>query len=190
MVCWDSLVLRLIVVAISLQASCAIADTDLLMLNWLRVQAVAFEHAEGVEMNEAKARELYCEAARLGDHDAMYSLDWMYANGRGVVLDDAEAGYLFHTAAETSHAYEKVMVPRLSDVTGVPPKCLVENAADDPAESEAATVREQASLEPPKRVVDLVRRLASECNVDPELVFVVIQVESNIDSRPVSPRNA
>ena len=38
-------------------------------------------------------------AARYGDAEAQYSLGWMYANGRGIVRDDAVASSLLGMAA-------------------------------------------------------------------------------------------
>ena len=55
---------------------------------FLLAQALAFEHGEGVPQDTDKAAQMYCEAARLGNAEAMYSLGWMYANGRGVERSD------------------------------------------------------------------------------------------------------
>ena len=49
----------------------------------LRLQAISYEHGEGVQKDVAKARALYCEAAKQGDAEAQFSLGWIYANGRG-----------------------------------------------------------------------------------------------------------
>jgi TPR repeat protein len=61
-------------------------------------QALAFEHGEGVPRDPEHAAELYCDAVRLGNAEAMYNLGWMYANGRGVARDDAYAATLFEMA--------------------------------------------------------------------------------------------
>ena len=45
----------------------------------LRNEARSYEHGEGVKREPAKAVQLYCESARLGDVEAQYSLGWMYA---------------------------------------------------------------------------------------------------------------
>ena len=50
----------------------------------LRSEARAYEHGEGVARDPGRAVALYCEAARLGDAEAQFSLGWMYANGRGI----------------------------------------------------------------------------------------------------------
>ena len=72
-------------------------DTDAAQaqaVQW-RQQALAYEHAEGVPRDPARATTLYCHAARLGDAEAQYHLGWMYAHGRGVERDDAAAAYFF-----------------------------------------------------------------------------------------------
>src|SRR6476619_5128316 len=66
----------------------------------LTVQALAYEHGEGVPKDQRRAAALYCEAARSGDVGAMFNLGWMYANGRGVARDDALADYFFTRAAQ------------------------------------------------------------------------------------------
>lgn len=66
---------------------------------YLAEQALSYEHGEGVRRDPEHAAVLYCEAARLGDAEAMYALGWMYANGRGLVRNDAFAGTLFAMAA-------------------------------------------------------------------------------------------
>ncbi len=70
----------------------------------LRAEAVSYEHGEGVPKDPARAIELYCEAARLGDAEAQFSLGWMYANGRGVARNDGLAALFFGLAAEQGHA--------------------------------------------------------------------------------------
>ncbi len=64
----------------------------------LVVEALAYEHGEGVPKDQLKAAALYCDAARDGDAEAQFGLGWMYANGRGVPHDDAIAGTLFALA--------------------------------------------------------------------------------------------
>ena len=76
---------------------------------FLLAQALAFEHGEGVPQDTDKAAQMYCEAARLGNAEAMYSLGWMYANGRGVERSDPLAGTLFAMAAYRGHAHAEKM---------------------------------------------------------------------------------
>jgi len=73
----------------------------------LRNDARAREHGEGVPRDPVRAAALYCEAARLGDAEAQFSLGWMYANGRGIGRDNRMASLFFAMAAEQGHEYAK-----------------------------------------------------------------------------------
>jgi TPR repeat protein len=71
----------------------------------LLTEARAHEHGEGLAKDPAQALKLYCDAVRLGDAEAQFSLGWMYANARGVKRDDAIAAYLFGLAARQGHEH-------------------------------------------------------------------------------------
>ena len=51
------------------------ADSSL--VSKLRLEAIAYEHGEGVPRNPVLAATLYCKGARLGDAQAQYNLGWM-----------------------------------------------------------------------------------------------------------------
>src|SRR5690348_1933213 len=76
----------------------------------LTAHALALEHGEGIAKDAVKAHDLYCDAARAGDAEAIFNLGWMYANGRGVPRDDAVAASLFARAAALGHAYAQQML--------------------------------------------------------------------------------
>jgi hypothetical protein len=57
------------------------------------------EETDRTAYGDEAAYNLYCEAARLGQPDALMRLGWMYAEGRGVPRDDAIADTLFRRAA-------------------------------------------------------------------------------------------
>jgi len=90
----------------------------------LRLQAIALEHGEGVTRDQLKAAAMYCEAARLGDAEALYNLGWMYANGRGVDRDDELAAYFFHAAAEQGFDHASDMLARVGDPPKKIPDCM------------------------------------------------------------------
>src|SRR5687767_3490598 len=71
-----------------LVASAQANEPALERVSALRSEARAYEHGEGVTRDPARAIELYCEGARLGDVEAQFSLGWLYANGRGVARAD------------------------------------------------------------------------------------------------------
>jgi TPR repeat protein len=90
----------------------------------LLTEARAYEHGEGLAKDPAQAVKLYCDATRLGDAEAQFSLGWMYANARGVKRDDAIASYLFGLAARQGHEDAQRMLRFVGDPTSEVPECL------------------------------------------------------------------
>ena len=124
----------------------------------LRNEARTYEHGEGVKKAPAKAVQLYCEAARLGDAEAQYSLGWMYANGRGMQRDDAMAAYFFQMAAKTGHPQAQRMLKQVGNPVSKPPECLFDSDGRDIV----------AQATPDKRkFMEMVLRLAPEYGVYP-----------------------
>ncbi len=150
----------------------------------LRSEARAFEHGEGVPRDGGKAAKLYCEAARLGDAEAQYSVGWMYANGRGVPRDDALAAYFFDLAARQGHSHAAGMLRFVGTELAGKPECM-----NDPEDLEGSDVIAAA---PPERrkILELVSRLAPQYGVYPRLAMAVIRAESNFNPAAVSPKNA
>jgi soluble lytic murein transglycosylase-like protein len=140
--------------------------------------AQKYDQADGVAQDFAEANRLYCRAARLGDAEAQFRLGWIYTNGRGVTRDTGIAAVLFAMAAEQGHEYAR---RRLQYVRERPstelPSCLrpVRVALDTKARREIET---------------LVKQLAPQYAIDPQLVMAVISVESNFNTKAVSPKNA
>ena len=166
----------------------------------LRLQAVAYEHGEGVAKDSARAVELYCEAARQGDSDAQYGLGWMYANGRGVKRDDALAAYFFNEAGERGHRAAIQMLNRISTPPASMPACMrdpdlpappvsvVEAApAERPTWPNAPAVIQSAA---PKPLLELVKKIAPKFMVHPQLALTIMQAESGFNPTALSPKNA
>lgn len=147
----------------------------------LRNEARDLEIGSGVLRDPAKAAQLYCEAARLGDADAQYSLGWMYANGRGIPRDDATGAYFFAMAAKQGDAVSQRMLRQLGDPPTKPPECMVV--------SEDLDIVAKASPEH-RSVMELVRKLAPEYGVNPLLAIAIIRAESNFNHLAVSAKNA
>lgn len=173
------------------------ADTTLpardehLVITLLRTEAASYEHGNGVPQDGARAAELYCKAARLGDPVSQFNLGWMYAHGRGVPRSDATAAFFFHAAAEQGFEQAQHMLRMVGGPPNEVPPCMRETvpppptlqaAKADPAPGLLATA--------PKDVCDLVLKLAPEFGVRPELALAIIQAESNFDIVALSPRNA
>lgn len=158
-------------------------DLDNLML-----RAVALEHGEGVSKDEQQAFELYCQAARAGSAEAQFSLGWMYANARGVPRNDATASLLFDLAARQGHQHAAKIRLLFGQPAEMPPNCMK-------AEKEQPVLVENVETPfavrvVPKKIADLVNRLAPEYQVQPSLALAVIQAESNFDPNARSPKNA
>jgi hypothetical protein len=77
--------------------------------------AQRYEEGNGVSRDDAKAADLYCRAARLGNAEAAVRLGWIYANGRGVPQDDGIAAALFRHASgpqgQTAEPPSRLIVP-------------------------------------------------------------------------------
>lgn len=156
-------------------------------------QALAYEHGEGVPRDPERAVELYCEAVRMGNAEAMYSLGWMYANGRGVERDDRYAATLFEMALFKGHVAAEKARRLVGDYTGVVPDCLTSRESERGFVSRDNwdTQKYLASLpEHKKRMVELVTTLAPRFSIEPRLALAIATTESNFDSNAVSPKNA
>src|SRR5690606_10359159 len=143
-----------------------------------------YEHAEGVARDYRRALSLYCDAARRGEEQAAYNIAWMHLNGRGVKRDDSLASAWLRRAAAGGHPHAEKLLDKLPPPAGDP-------EASCPKEWEPETLGAAvAPPKPPKRIANLVRRLAPDFGLDPALVLAVIAVESGFDPSAVSPRNA
>lgn len=160
---------------------------------FLLSQALALEHGEGVTQDPVKAAQMYCEAARLGNIEAMFSLGWMYANGRGVDRNDPVAGTLFAMAAYQGHEHAAKMVRFTGDYQGVVPECLnpPESERTPDVDSRWDYARYLASLPAAKRDIGkLVISLAPKYKIDPALALAIASTESNFDPAAQSPKSA
>ena len=194
----EALAAAVLLVAAQVGPACAGVEIDAAVaarLAALRNDAKALEHGEGVTRDAARAAALYCEAARLGDAEAHFSLGWMYANGRGIPRDNRMASLFFGMAAEQGHEYAKKMLAfvgpsgstvELPDCMREPPPLpFWEVAKPAPIEDDFV-----ASTPDQKRAAALVRKLAPEYSVSPTLALAIIRAESNFDPNARSPKNA
>lgn len=164
-----------------------------------------YENAEGVQRDYARARQLYCAAARLDHTPAQTRLAWMYANGVGTPQDRELAGAWLRVAAAKGDLKARNFLAYLDyPFRGRKPRCSYESRFDQyaiaaisvpPAGNSAApswAVGENESAPSPTReqIEQWVRRLAPDYGLDPTLVLAIIRVESNFDPRAVSQRDA
>jgi soluble lytic murein transglycosylase-like protein len=142
-----------------------------------------YERGVGVEQDTQKAVRLYCRAAAQGDRDAKFYLGQTLAFGRGIERDAELAAAWLHAAAEQGDSRSRSML-MLMKAEQKPSQRAVCPLRDD-----AARVARRAH---PARgpVAELVRRLAPNYGLDPELVLAVIETESNFDPAARSPKNA
>lgn len=161
-------------------------------------EALRHENAEGTPRDYARAHELYCQAARLNNADALHRLGWMYANGRGVARSDAIAHSLFSRAAE----YGSEVAARLAGMVRAEPgaaaslpDCLVAKKKVRDTGPTPQVADPVAFVAPPnspahRKLVQAVVAQAREYRVDPRLVFAIMRAESNFDPSARSPKNA
>jgi hypothetical protein len=166
----------------------------------LRADAERYEKGDGVPRDDAFAAAMYCRAARAGDAESQFRLGWIYAYGRGVPRNDAWAAHMFKLAAAKGIP-QGVEMLKMMGVAPEEPDCMVPPA---PPPAVITMIRRGAGqglvVDPaqrarlfntaPKKVVDLVKKLAPEYRIQPELALAIMQAESNYDPQAVSPRNA
>lgn len=154
----------------------------------LLASAIALEHGEGVAKDPLQAAAMYCEAARIGEPEAMYALGWMYANGRGLPRDDAHASALFAMAAERGHVHAQGMLRFTGSDGAVKPDCLSPRPFADDSEALAARI---ARLSRERReIAQLVMDLAEQYQVSPGFALAIATTESALNPAAVSPKNA
>jgi hypothetical protein len=188
----------MLAVALALPAAPASARQDepsVVELAAMRIEAQAYEHGEGVPKDSDRAVALYCEAARLGDAEAQFSLGWMYANGRGVARDNLLAALFFGMAAEQGHEYAKKMRAFYGPTIAKQPNCMIDREPGSPPpyaldmaygpEGEFVPANPEQ-----KQIAEMVRKIAPQFKVSPQFALAVIRAESNFDPNARSPKNA
>lgn len=162
-------------------------ETDSTRAASLRQEAIAYEHGEGVARDPMRAAALYCASARLGDMQAQYNLGWMYAHGRGVPRDDAAAAFFFQAAAEQGLGVAARMLQVVGGATAEVPACL---RPPPPAQAVAGPPGVNYQLTAPRKIVELVLKMAPQYQVEPQLALAIIAAESNFNTHALSPKNA
>ena len=156
---------------------------------YLAAEAVSYEHGEGVPRDQAYAARLYCEAARLGDAQAMYNLGWMYANGRGIERNDAYANTLFAMASFAGDALAARMQRVTGSYTGAVPDCLHTPAAILQQRWPVDALIARLSAER-QAIARLLTDLAPQYGIEPALALAIGLTESALNPQALSPRNA
>jgi len=164
---------------------------------WLRYAALAValtgssayavdaqeEVAAATPRNSPQAVAETCRMARRGDAESQYQLAWIFAHSRGEERRDDWAAYLFFAASSQGHKDAKQMLQSVSWPAAEVPECFTRSTA-------VATVPASVTMAAPADIERLVRRLAPQYQVPPQLALAIIAVESNFDVAALSPKNA
>ena len=158
----------------------------------LRMEAIAYEHGEGVPRDPVQAATLYCRGARLGDAQAQYNLGWMYANGRGMERNDQLAAFFFGAAAGQGMEAAQRMLTVVGPSSGEIPDCMRDPAPQADALHPAGLARPGVDYQAiaPQKIFDLVTKMAPQYQVQPQLALAIIAAESNFNTIALSPKNA
>ena len=150
--------------------------------------------------DQARALELYCQAARSGHAEAAFGIGRMFFGGRGVPRDVVRAAAWFRLAGTRGHALSARLARNFGALTSAAPSgCpgfnlheAMSREAGSPEPRSHGTRRAARSADAlaPPEIVALVSALAPEYELDPQLVLAVIAVESAFQSDAVSPRRA
>lgn len=139
-------------------------------------RAMQYENGRGVSKDHARAYRLYCLAAIQGNSDAYYHLGWMSFNGRGVPRSRSIAATWFSRGASAGDRVAQNLLKRLEGVAQkADPRC---------PEIAAGTRLKRPQIE------QLVRLLAPEYDLDPDLVIALIEAESAFNPRARSHKGA
>ena len=126
----------------------------------------------------------FCAAAKKGDADAQFDLGYLYAVGRGVTRDEPLAAAWFLRAARQKHPQARNWLKRLRVKPQRHAECLLSGG-------QRVGAKRKLAAHPAKGVIaDLVRNLAPEYRLSPDLVLAVVEAESNFNPNAESPKNA
>jgi soluble lytic murein transglycosylase-like protein len=140
---------------------------------------VRYEHGEGRQQSYVTALILYCRADADGDAAAAFAVGLMYASGHGIKRDDAMAAAWFRRAAARGYGEAAKLLQVYRHNKRVVPVCPYGRAFGPRMLARA-----------PADVKALVKKLAPQYKLDPQLVLAVIAVESSFQADAVSSKNA
>jgi hypothetical protein len=167
--------------------------------------ASRYENGQGFRHDYARARQLYCAAARLGHLPAQRRLAWLYAHGVGAPQDvELAAAWLEVAAAKGDVQARKFLAFLGHPGPGRQPRCTYLSRFDEHARaiipaslgqseidwSRDTGLAEGVSRPTPSQIASWVTQLAPRYGLDPELILSVIEAESNFNSRAISHKNA
>jgi soluble lytic murein transglycosylase-like protein len=125
-----------------------------------------------------------CKGAKKGDANDQFDLGYLYAVGRGVKRNEALAAAWFLKAAKQKQPQAENWLSRLQVKPQRRAECLLSNGLP------LGGNRKLAAHPARGAIADLVRDLAPEYRLSPDLVLAVVEAESNFNPQAVSPKNA
>jgi soluble lytic murein transglycosylase-like protein len=126
----------------------------------------------------------FCKAAKKGDADAQFDLGYLYAVGRGVKRNEALAAAWFLKAAKQRQPQAANWLKKLKVKPRHRAECLLSDGR--PVGGNRKLARHPAK----GAIAELIRALAPEYRLSPDLVLAVVEAESNFNPRALSPKNA
>jgi soluble lytic murein transglycosylase-like protein len=159
--------------------------------------AARYEHGVTVPQNIDHAIELYCKAAQAGDSRAQYRLGVIYAKGRAGEINEVLAAAWLDLAAAQGHVEAKALLTELGasgvQIQGKTDCISSENliAQALPKLPPARIAKFRGSNHPNfRKIKHLVKKLAPQYELNPDLVLAVVEAESNFNPRALSRKNA
>jgi len=165
-------------------------------------QQVLLRQASNLERkNPWKAANLYCQGARNGSIEAQYRLAMLFAFGQGVPEDRETAATLLAIAAQQGHQQAANMLETIHYSADKMPGCVLSNVEPPHAPVIKTVVLpgyQGKSLSgilatlPKDRLwlIDMVKKIATWHNVDPQLALAIVSVESAFQPAARSTANA
>ncbi len=166
----------------------------------LVAMAFKFKNNAGAPNTYSEVVANYCKQAKNGDADAQFALGWMYANGKGVAVDEKVAAQLFTMAAEQGHSSAQNSLAKLSNVLPSiellaclqpdPPPSLASNIDNTDNEKKEISEKTAALFYSQRHILKIVNKLAPRYDIDANLAMTFIAVESGFNVHATSPKNA
>jgi soluble lytic murein transglycosylase-like protein len=125
-----------------------------------------------------------CKAAKKGEAHAQFDLGYLYAVGRGVNRNEALAAAWFLKAAKQRQPQARNWLQRLKVKPQRRAECVLSSGR------RVGAKRRLAAHPARGPIADLVRDLAPEYRLSPELVLAVVEAESNFNPKALSHKNA
>ncbi|WP_089729624.1 lytic transglycosylase domain-containing protein [Candidatus Thiosymbion oneisti] len=138
----------------------------------------------GVAKDTHKAIKLFCKSAREGDTDAKFELGQLYAFGQGIERDWELATAWYQEAVKDKSRKAQAML----EILKMQDKPMRVVSCPLPTEMQVADHIPPFSVS--KEVDRMVRSMAPQYRLDPNLVFAVIEAESGFNPQALSSRNA